>query len=66
MDNIDMSRPHISTVVGTAAWLIEQLKALPPETVINVSTAYAWSPAPVKLINHDSRFEGVILDNGND
>lgn len=50
----------------TAAQLIEELKKLPPETVINVPTAYAWSPCPVvKFVTQPEWVDGVILDNGN-
>lgn len=53
--------PHTS---GTAAWLIFELQAVPPETQVNVPTAYGGSPSPVAQLIRQDEVEGVILDNG--
>jgi hypothetical protein len=58
-----MINPH---PIGTAAWLIFELQALPPETIINVPTAYAWSPAPVIRLEPYHRTSSIVLDNGQD
>lgn len=51
---------------GTAAWLINQLQALPPDSLVNVPTAYSWYPRPVIKLDHYKEIDGVVLDNGED
>lgn len=47
----------------TANQLIEILKTLPPDTIINVPTEYGYSPDPIKTIYRADHTPGVILSN---